>query len=1026
MNSDDDTLGPDISIRPLEDGGVEQDNARELVRARLFDRPAKRIGRYAVASRLGAGAMGVVYRAYDPSLQRDVAVKIMLPSRASSPGRMRREATALARLNHPNVIEVFEVGEHEGGVYIAMELVEGKSLQEWLQERPNLDTVVDVLCGAGRGLAAAHDAEIVHRDFKPANVLLGDDGRPRVMDFGLAEAELPASVSDVSIETDKAMATSDSTVTGGIVGSPAYISPEQWEGRPATIASDQWSFAVTLYEACHGKRPFRGASIPALCQSVMQGTIDPSPVRLPGWLDRVLLRGLAHDPADRFASVADMIAAIEADRKRVSRLPWLAVGVGAAGLAGGVWWSTPPATPTPHCEAGAAELADVWDAARRDQIAARLRDATPERVSHTATAVTASLQGLADSWLAARREACEATQVRGDETEVEMDERLRCLIRSRRKFGAVVDLLAHGDASVLDRAVTLVDSLPHANACLAADNRDARPAPPAAIAERVAQLEGDLAQAEVRLIGAGKPREAIALTEPVVQAARQLGFEPLLAESLRNLGWQQHQAGDLAHAGENLLGAFERAEAVGDDEVAYRAAQSLAFLEGHTRGHFAEGLRWARTAEARLERLESPGDVKTGVLHQTIGNILWKKGDFVEARAEFDQALALRRRAHGPEHTAVAQSLASLGMVLLNLGEFDAAEAALDDALKIYEARLGPEHADVGWALNARAAAYARRGDYQGGRAVLERAVTIFERDPSEHPARLAHVLTNLGTAVGAMGETQLALAHIERAVHLLEALDTSPGPLAATLSQLAEVHRNLGNIDEAIALLYRAGLLDDAQSVRSGSAAGRLTNIAVLHMEVGRATKALEELAKAREILASLDPPMRPMLITIHNIAGQAHQELGDAAAAQLSFERAIAAAEATVGLKHPAVAGVYYGLGLLHANAGDHASALAVLEQSLAIADTTHAPPARRSAARFAVARSLWAVETDRVRAVVLAREAQELLVTAEGDNDNDAAEIRAWLAGHTGGSPPRLDNRRPNGVADSASAAIKTHVE
>ncbi|MCB9788659.1 MAG: serine/threonine protein kinase [Deltaproteobacteria bacterium] len=269
-------------------------------------------GRFLVLERAGAGAMGVVYAAYDPSLDRRVALKV-LRGAGNTPrerDRARREALALARVNHPNVVSVFEVGETDGRVFIAMEYVDGPHLAAWLAARtPDWRQIVETFITVGGGLAAAHDQGLVHRDFKPGNVLVGPDGRPRIIDFGLARAADGAPFDDGA--TDSALLGDTLTRTGRLMGTPAYMAPEQLDGGEPTPASDQFAFCVALFEMLHGAPPFVRDSLPMLRLAIARGAIavpEHSPV--PPGVVAVIRRGLAASPAARWPSMDQLLVAL--------------------------------------------------------------------------------------------------------------------------------------------------------------------------------------------------------------------------------------------------------------------------------------------------------------------------------------------------------------------------------------------------------------------------------------------------------------------------------------------------------------------------------------------------------------------------------------------------------------------------------------------------------------------------------------------------------------------------------------------
>jgi serine/threonine protein kinase len=281
------------------------------------------LGRYILIERVGAGGMGVVYAAYDPELNRRVALKLLRTrdgrARTERRTRLLREAQTMARLAHPHVVTVFDVGTWNDDIFVAMEFIEGQSLRGWAQsERRTWKEILAVFLKAGAGLAAAHREGIVHRDFKPDNVLIGTDGRVRVSDFGLARSL--ATASDMS-QPSSAPATTKLTRTGAVAGTPAYMPPEQITGGVVDERSDVFSFCVALYECLYGHRPFAGASLNELHSAILAHEVSPaeSGAAVPAWLRRVLLRGLSPDPADRFPTMDALLDAIQRTRLRRRR-----------------------------------------------------------------------------------------------------------------------------------------------------------------------------------------------------------------------------------------------------------------------------------------------------------------------------------------------------------------------------------------------------------------------------------------------------------------------------------------------------------------------------------------------------------------------------------------------------------------------------------------------------------------------------------------------------------------------------------
>ncbi|HLL25561.1 MAG TPA: serine/threonine-protein kinase, partial [Kofleriaceae bacterium] len=309
-------------------------------------RRGSKVGRFVVVGELGSGGMGVVYAAHDRELDRHVALKVMRGVLGDDEDRVRmlREGQAMARVSHPNVITVFEVGTHGGIVFLAQELLDAGTLGSWLEQPRSEAEILDKFIAAGRGLAAAHAAGLVHRDFKPENVLLGKDGRVRVSDFGLARAtgvldgnQLETVRGGRSVEHSHAVSpmTNNLTRTGAVMGTPMFMAPEQHEGRRADERSDQFAFCVALYHALYGAWPFDGKTSVALADNVINGVMKPPPktAKVSPRLRKILLRGLSTKPEDRYPSMDAMLAELTA-RPGGTRKRLVVAGVLLAAAAG--------------------------------------------------------------------------------------------------------------------------------------------------------------------------------------------------------------------------------------------------------------------------------------------------------------------------------------------------------------------------------------------------------------------------------------------------------------------------------------------------------------------------------------------------------------------------------------------------------------------------------------------------------------------------------------------------------------------
>jgi predicted Ser/Thr protein kinase len=450
VSGDETDLAPDA-------GEVEADERLEALA------PGAALARFTLERRLGSGAMGEVWAARDPELDRTVAVKVLAPRWTSARARVRllREAQALAKLRHENVVTVFDVGEERGRLYIAMELAEGQTLADWLRAKQrSWREVRDVFVAAGRGLAAAHAAGIVHRDFKPGNVLVGAAG-VRVVDFGLAaRGDEPASVdSGGSPEA----ADIRLTRTGKLVGTPVYMSPEQLRGERATPRSDQWSFCVALHEALYGRRPFAGEDVPALASAIARGPrFAAGPPRS---LVAILRRGLRVDPEARFPSMDALVHALV----RVGlglRRAMVAAGVAAAALAtivgGWAWMRRAEGDP---CGGGRTLAADMWNDAARGRVRAAFAATRRSYAADTFSRVDAALTAKVDEWSRAHREACEATRVHHVQSDALLDLRAACLDRARRDTISLVSTLGEVTGDAMDRAVGAVADTGSISSC---------------------------------------------------------------------------------------------------------------------------------------------------------------------------------------------------------------------------------------------------------------------------------------------------------------------------------------------------------------------------------------------------------------------------------------------------------------------------------------------------------------------------------------------------------------------------------
>ncbi|MBK6919478.1 MAG: serine/threonine protein kinase [Deltaproteobacteria bacterium] len=520
--------------------------ARAAIEARLLGGPraASMIGRYIVVERLGAGGMGIVYAAYDPELDRKVALKLLFRRDAGDVDRERlvREAKAMAKLAHPNVVHVYDVGEHEGRIFIAMEYVRGSTLRAWARaERRTWREVLAVCLDAGEGLAAAHAAGIIHRDFKPDNVLIGEDGRARVLDFGLARsASEPTSPEREASEAPEAPSRSQRgtvTRTGAVLGTPGYIAPEQLRGAAPDVRGDQYSFCATVWEALAGALPRARAMAVGNDSTAVPLVSDPSgpaaPPRgaMPRWVERVLRRGLGEHA--RYPTLDALLRALRRDPavRRVRLAVATAMLATVAGAFAIGLSARAPAAGDDPCGGGAERLGEAWSGDDRERAIVDVQSQPSDFAAELAPRLRTQLDEFASHWTAQYRDACLAHQ-RGEQSSALLDRRMTCLHRGRSAWGTVGRVLREVRVDDLPGVALAVGTLPDPDACGDLERLSGNEVPTSprsrALAERLsaAQTEYVLGHAEV----------AHAQLESLLPEVRELDDPMLAAEALLTQG----------------------------------------------------------------------------------------------------------------------------------------------------------------------------------------------------------------------------------------------------------------------------------------------------------------------------------------------------------------------------------------------------------------------------------------------------------------------------------------------------------
>jgi len=794
--------------------------------------PGESIDRYIVLGLLGSGGMGVVYKAYDPELDRRIALKVHRLEGAEGAAskrardRLLREAQALAQLSHPNVVAAYDVGAVGDDVFVAMELVKGQTFKEWLKAAPRSQReIVDVLVAAGRGLAAAHAAGLIHRDFKPDNVLVGEDGRVRVADFGLARAvESSADRGEASgaggreecdsdTETEELEVSSErrlgSKVTqlGTVVGTPGYMAPEQILGHELDAQTDQFAFCVTLYEALFGIRPFRGRDRHDLKMKVVTGAVEGarSGHGVPRRLRRIVLRGLSPAPEDRFPSMEALLAELSFDPAARRRMWALAAAlvllVGVATVAA----TSLRERESQLCRGADERVASVWGPERAAEVEKAFSATARPYAADTFARVKRELDRRGAAWATARTEACRATRVHGEQSERVLDLKMGCLDRRLGEMRALIEVFAgETDEGVVDHAVRATRDLPTLDRCADVESLlDQTPLPDDARARaEIAAARGRIERIEA-LSAAGKYEQTVELGEQVVEEARRIGYEPLLAEGLAAYGWAQSRVGKLDAALESLRAATESGAANGNDWLLARVAVNVYYVVGVLQRHFDEARALTAFAEAFVVRAGSPIELRADLL-ATKGYVLLESGDRDAARTVLEQALAITKEESLPFEAAHAHNL--LGNLWTEARDFDRAAEHIERALGIWEAALGRTHPLVAVALNNLAAVRIEQARNDDARVLLERARAIYEAALGpEHP-KVAIALLNIAQLLTNEGRCEQALPEIEHAQAIVEARYGNEHPyFGAALSARGNCLVETGAPDRAIPLLERA-----------------------------------------------------------------------------------------------------------------------------------------------------------------------------------------------------------------------------
>jgi serine/threonine-protein kinase len=795
------------SVATEADGPAAKGGARPRVTA------GERVGRYEIRGELGLGGMGVVLDGHDPDLNRRVAIKMLLAGKRGGDAaqqRLLREAQALARLSHPNVVAVFDVGKTDAGIYVAMEYVSGPTLRHWCdRERRAPADILEVYRQAGRGLAAAHHAGLVHRDFKPSNVILGEDGRVRVLDFGLARAahlDDPDADpnNDPALEStpwplrklDSASRSSDRLIVpitqhGAVAGTPRYMAPEQHRGK-AGPKCDVFAFCVSLYEALYASYPFGNGEDHQ--RRLLAGKVEEPPEvnGVPAHIQRAILSGLAATP-DARPTMAELLRELERDRWRTARKVAFGVAIVAASAGAAIAFARSTKQP---CDDSEARLADTWNDAARAAVHARF----PDSVTHM-------LDDYASRWAVKHREVCIATNVEHKQSEQLMDQRMACLDVRRAQLAALAQGLADPKSSA-----TVEDALAAGSSLLDLDGCDdvehfgptvALPASPKE-AREVAAIRADIAPVLTQ-IGLGDIAAGLPKAKALAERADKTGFAPLRAQAADLVTYARLEAGDVDNIEPQLESMVVLGSQAKNDEIVATGWIELMRLRGSQEAKTKEALALKFAAEAALHRAGDPPLLMADYFN-AIADIYDTAGDYPDCLAAEQHVLDIQKKTRGPRHVLVGGALINIGGTKFGMGDLDTALADFKEAQSIYEDQVGPESPRVAIALTNISQILVQKHQLTDAEPMLKRALAIKEKAFGPDHRGVGITALSLSDLYVAEKRYADALPLAERALKILTAALAPEHPHVATATtSLGQIQVRLGHWDEGCALVDKA-----------------------------------------------------------------------------------------------------------------------------------------------------------------------------------------------------------------------------
>jgi eukaryotic-like serine/threonine-protein kinase len=964
------------------------------------------------------GGTGAVLAAYDPRLDRPVAIKVPRRNRRTvrddtARARLIREAQALAAVVHPNVVEVYDVGSDDDisddevlGVYIVMEKLEGMTLRAWMAQPRPWREVVEVFVAAGRGLVAAHDQRLLHRDFKPENVMVTTDGRVKVLDFGLARAvegaaSTPTFASSQHLDEhfDEPASSVGLTETGIVMGTPRYMAPEQHAGRKATPASDQYAFCSAMLEALRRRPVFEGRNLAELraAKLAFRSRRGQPSDDFPPWLRELLERGLCVDPTDRWPSMVRLLDAIERGARSRRRAMTGIAGVFFCGLAA-LWWLAP--TNERLC-GDAKNPSDLWNEERTHRIRSAFVSADATLGPEAARELSEALETRAHAWATLQDESCAAYRSAKLDGRA-FDRRMLCFRARRAEIDALVEQLAAADDRVVHGAAEIPSRLGSPEACVDDEALAARmetPSEPAA-QQAVAEIEETLARAHA-LLAVRRTTSALDELETASRRAASIDHRPTMLRVAIKRGEAFVMAGLMKEAVELVEPVLFECESHGYDRLAFEAILPLLFALVEL-GRADDAIERFPRALALADRAQASPE-KRARLKGTQAAVLAGAGRMQEARPLFEQAIEELSEIVGEHAPEVQALLNNYGSLLEKLGEVDAAIEIHGRLLGQRERERGENHPSLLAPLTNLGAAHLAAAQYDEAIAAFERAIALSLAHYGPDDVKSHHAFVGMGVVLKKMGRYEEAIEHYERALEIVEgALGPDHPNAAMLLANIGNARKRMGETEAALELHRRAlDMRERSLGPDHKDLAMSHQDISSLMRELGRLRDARLHLEHARRINEKTFGPEHVELSTNELLLGLLEHEEGNIATASKHFERALELREHHHGSEHVMLADPLYQLGVLLHEQGQLERAAEHLGRAARLRELASVAPALIGAARFELAKTQWALGNHED-----ARKSTRRAIVAFADatpTDDRLEEATAWLAAHDEGSPP-----------------------